>query len=178
MTYKVKKILLFAYLFLEIFLSELLIVIFMEEEKPAKPEPFEEPVQQPYQPPQPVDPQYQDPYAPPPLSDEERRRKRRRRILIILAIVFGSLIVLGLIGIGIIYAIGLTLATACENMCSACGTSCGESCSESCSNACTCDNCGGSSGGGGAGDMTSVDIETFAKYVWEYIRNWFNNFFP
>lgn len=136
-------------------------------------------------------------YLPPPMDPEDPevlKKKRRKRIVIILSIVFGGLILLGLIGLGIIYLIGTSITQICQNSCSnctcdckcdeSCSESCSNSCSESCSNSCndSCSssscNCGGDSilSSAETGDK-SLNVEIYRRYVWETLKDWFHNLF-
>ena len=124
-------------------------------------------------------------YSPPPMGPtdpELQKKKRRRRIIIIISIVFGSIIILALIAIGIIYAIGQSISAICQNACSSCTCDCGcdEACSNACNNACSssCSNCGSSSINSvhQVGDP-SLDTKTFFQYLWETLKDWFFNLF-
>ena len=105
-------------------------------------------------------------YSPPPMEDHVmQKKKKRRKVLIILAIVFGSLLAIAGIVIGIIYAIGFTLASICENTCEA-------ACQQSCENACSSDMIAFAD----IGDA-GLDLQSFAKYTWYVLTDWFNNLF-
>ncbi len=132
----------------------------------------------------PIEEQYYQPYPIDPVDPELLKKKRRRRIIIIILIVFSSLIVLGLIAVGIIYAIGYSISQMCQQACSGCTCDCGcdEACSNSCNNACSnsCDSCscGGSNIHASAqpGD-SGLDIQTYIKYLWETLVDWFYDLF-
>ena len=126
----------------------------------------------PMQPPPPPPPDILDP-------EDVARRNRRRKIIIIVGSVFGGLAVLGVIAIGIIYAIGQSISAVCQNMCSGCTCDCGcdEACSNSCSNACNCGNCSDSASIVQSVDEPKADVEAYVKYLWEFIKEWFYNLF-
>ncbi len=145
----------------------------MDEQKPLDGKPSED------YPPSPIDPL--DPQDP-----EVLKKKKRRRIIIILSIVFGGLFVLAGIGLLIIYLIGQSITQICQNSCSNCTCDCG--CDDACSNACSnsCDSaCSSSSCSCGGDNITAnadtinngLDTQTYAKYVWETMKEWLFDLF-
>lgn len=137
----------------------------------------------------PIEEQIYQPYPMDPVDPELLKKKRRRRIIIIISIVFGGLIVLAGIAVLIIYLIGLSISQMCQNACAGCTCDCGcdEACSDACSNSCNnacanaCDTSSCCSGDNiTANAQTSdpgFDTQTYAKYVWETLKDWFYDLF-